>query len=95
MSRRRAGGKVGMLNFAWILFEVSGDKKGSSPVFSRVHCEEEEEEDEEEARYDRAIMLDEYEALKKEEKSPFFFVESFQAEVADCPHGHEHQEVLT
>lgn len=55
MSRRGAGGKVGMLNFAWILFEVSGDKKGSSSVFSSVHCEEEEEE-EEEARYDRAIM---------------------------------------
>ena len=39
----RSGGKAGMLNFAWILFEVSGDKKGSSPVFSCVHCEEEDE----------------------------------------------------
>lgn len=29
-----------MLNFAWILFEVSGDKKGSWAVFSCVHCEE-------------------------------------------------------
>lgn len=34
----RAGGKIGMLNFAWIAFEVSGDKKGSSPVFLCVHC---------------------------------------------------------
>lgn len=38
----RAGGKVGILNFAWVLFEVSGDKKGSSPVFSCVHCAGEE-----------------------------------------------------
>lgn len=34
----RAGGKIGLLNFAWIAFEVSGDKKGSSPVFLCVHC---------------------------------------------------------
>lgn len=34
----RAGGKIGMLNFAWIAFEVSGDKKGSSLVFLCVHC---------------------------------------------------------
>lgn len=33
-----ADGKVGILNFAWILFEVSEDKKGSSPAFSCVHC---------------------------------------------------------
>lgn len=42
-SMSRSGGKAGMLNFAWILFEVSGDKKGSSPMFSCVHCEEEDE----------------------------------------------------
>lgn len=39
-----------MLNFAWILFEVSGDKK--SAAFLCVHCEEEEEEEKEEAEYD-------------------------------------------
>lgn len=37
MSSRTAG-KIGMLNFAWITFEVSGDKKASSPVFLCVHC---------------------------------------------------------
>lgn len=70
---RRAGGKAGMLNFAWILFEVSGDKTGSSPVFSHVHCAEQEE-----ARYDRAIVWGEYKALKR--KIPFssLFLESFQ-----------------
>lgn len=76
--------RAAVLNFTWILFEVSGDKKGSSPVFSRVHWRKMK-------RRPGTARL-QCEASENTRNDSF---QSFQADPADCPLCQNRQRTLT